>query len=95
MFQSDTEIPAPRLSHEAVMRLAASTPHTQCECPHHLADILLGLRAFEEYSADCENRNEEDAELHRYLWRRTAQARALFEEAIEHLAEVEGISLGG
>ena len=65
----------------------------RCECPHHLADIILGLRAFEEYSEACESRNSEDAALHRYLWRSAAQARALFEDAIEHVARAEGIKL--
>ena len=65
----------------------------RCECPHHLADIVLSLRAFEDYSKACENRNPDDAALHHYLWRSAAQARALFEDAIVHVAKAEGIEL--
>lgn len=91
----DERIPAPKLSRETVARIAMSAPKMRCECPHHLADIVLSLRAFEEYSEECENRNAEDAELHHYLWLSAARARAHFEDAIIRVAEVEGISLDG
>jgi len=87
------EIPTPRLSRDTIRRIASSSPKMRCECPHHLADIVLNLRAFEEYSEECENRNAEDAELHHFLWMSAAKARALFEDAIVRIAEVEGISL--
>ena len=89
----DAEVPAPKLSRETITRIALSAPKMRCECPHHLADIVLSLRAFEEYSEECENRNAEDAELHHYLWLSAARARAHFEDAIIRVAEVEGISL--
>jgi len=87
------EVPPPRLSRETVARLTQVTPKIRCECPHHLADIVLSLRAFEEYSEACESLSPEDAALHRYLWRSAAQARALFEDAIERVAKAEGIPL--
>lgn len=89
------DVPAPRLSREVISEIARSAPKMQCECPHHLAEILTGLLAFEEYSALCESRNPQDAALHNYLWRSAAQARALFEDAIEVVAEAEGISIEG
>lgn len=90
---NDEDIPKPRLTRETVARIALTAPRMRCECPHHLADIVLSLRAFEEYSKDCENRNEEDAELHHLLWQSAAVARAVFEDAIMRVAEVEGINL--
>ena len=89
----DADVPAPQLSLQALARLASTASTIRCECPHHLAEIVMSLRAFEDYSAECENRSPEDAALHRYLWRSTAQARALFEEAIERVADAEGIDL--
>jgi len=65
----------------------------RCECPQHLADLLFRLNAFEAYSADCENRNEDDAALHAHLHRETAKARALLEEALAHLIRCEAIDL--
>ena len=90
---ADDEIPEPKLARETVARIALSAPRMRCECPHHLADIVLGLRAFEDYSKECENRNEEDAALHHSLWRSAATARAIFEDAIVRVAEAEGINL--
>ena len=77
-----------------VAKLAQSTPSIKCECPQHLAEIVLSLSAFERYSADCESNNPQDAALHHYLYRSAAQARALFEDAMERVAEAEGIDLG-
>ena len=91
--KSETSFPAPRLSLETIAEIARAAPNLQCECPQHLAEIILGLRAFEQYSEACERRSPEDATLHNYLWRSAAQARALFEDAIEHVAEAEGIHL--
>ena len=89
------ETPAPRLSREAIARMTRISPRLRCECPLHLADIILGLLAFEEYSAACESQNPQDIALHKYLWRTTARARALFEDAIERVAAAEGIDLEG
>ncbi|OOG61553.1 hypothetical protein B0E46_16435 [Rhodanobacter sp. B04] len=73
-----------------------------CECPNQVADLVLALNAFENYSHDCKNRNADDAKVHAMLARVTGHARALMETAmaelcafenidIEHLAHREGI----
>ena len=86
-------IPRRRLSKETIAGVASTVPKVQCECPHHLADLLFSLRAFEDYSASCENRNPTDAALHHYLWSTAARARANFEDALVRVAESEGIDL--
>jgi len=65
----------------------------ECECPQHLASLLASLVGFEEYSAQCENRNEADAEMHAYLHRMTAHARAIVEDSLGELVRFEGIDL--
>jgi len=65
----------------------------KCECPQHLANLLLSLTAFEDYSATCENLNEKDAELHALLYRTTAEARVSFEQALVKILEAEGIEI--
>jgi DNA-binding transcriptional MerR regulator len=74
---------------------SASTISTaiKCECPHHLADLILSLCHFEEYSARCESQSREDAALHAYLHVTTAKARRLMEQALQKAIEVEGIDL--
>jgi DNA-binding transcriptional MerR regulator len=88
-----SDVPAPRFSREALIRAALSTPAMRCECPHHLADIISSLLAFERYSVECENRNSEDAELHHYLAVTAGHSRAAFEEALARVAAAEGIDL--
>ena len=70
-----------------------TTPKIRCECPHHLVDIVSSLSAFEDYSAECENRNADDAALHHYLRVIAAKSRALFEDGIVRVAEAEKINL--
>jgi len=67
----------------------------RCECPHHIAELLFSLSAFEEYSERCENDNPDDAALHGYLKVTAGSARAAFEEALARVAEAEGIRLDG
>ncbi|MBT8068598.1 MAG: MerR family transcriptional regulator [Gammaproteobacteria bacterium] len=83
---------APRLFNQQQLATLANTSSAiDCECPQHLAQLVGDLSAFEMYSANCENRNDADAALHRYLHQTTAQARALIEVALEKVAEAEGI----
>lgn len=81
-----------RFSQEQLAALANVSSDIECECPHHLAELVGDLTAFEIYSANCASRNDEDAALHRYLHQTTAQARVLIEKALQRLAEAEGLS---
>ena len=64
-----------------------------CECPNHLSELLLGLTAFEDYSAACENKSDADAAVHRMLHDSTVRARAIMEEALTKLMVHEKIVL--
>lgn len=86
-------IPPRRYGDADLARVAASVPSLRCECPHHLADLLLSLNAFERYSAECEDRNAEDAALHAYLHAAAGRARALIETALARVVAAEGIEL--
>ncbi len=92
---SDWDLSGPvaprRFNNAQLATLARASTSIDCECPHHLAQLVGDLSAFEIYSANCANRDEEDAALHRYLHHTTAQARALIEAALERVAEAEGI----
>ena len=90
-WQVSGPIPQRLFNHQQLTRLARASTAIDCECPHHLAQLVGDLTAFEVYSAQCANRDEDDAELHRYLHQTTAQARALIEVALQRVAEAEGI----
>ena len=81
-----------RFSNSQLIKLAQASTAIDCECPHHLAQLVGDLTAFEVYSAQCANRDDEDAALHRYLHQTTAQARELIEVALERVAAAEGIA---
>ena len=83
----------PRFSQAKLMRVASVLPAMACECPHHLADLLLAVSAFERYTLDCEDTPPKDARLHGFLGATAASARVLFEDALVEVARAEGISL--
>lgn len=77
----------------ALEQMANISSTVQCECPHHLVDIIRTLTQFETYSWECESRSDEDAALHAKLRSTTAAARSLFEHALIEVATYEGIAL--
>jgi DNA-binding transcriptional MerR regulator len=85
--------PERRLDEQALAALVAASTTINCECPRHLADILMMLGSFERYSLQCASRNSADAALHQELNRSTGMARAIMEQALEHLALAEGLPL--
>lgn len=85
---------APRRFDDATLTDFAGLSSTiACECPRHVAELLMQLSSFEAYSADCENRSPADAALHAYLKRVAGASRALFESALERVAIQEGLTL--
>jgi len=74
-------------------RLAEISSAIDCECPNHLADIVGSLVSFERYSANCENKNEADAAVHRMLHHETRRARTIMDAALAKLVEHEKIEL--
>ncbi len=88
----DEEPIQPRLfTQQQLSSLAQVSSTIECECPQHLAQLVGALSAFEIYSSNCANRNDEDAALHQYLHRTTAHARALIERALQRVAREEGL----
>lgn len=88
------ETPPPqRWSDAALAEFARQSSAIACECPRHVAELLVQLSHFEAYSAQCQNRNPADATLHGYLGQMAATARMQFEAALEHVARHEGLTL--
>lgn len=83
----------PRFSAEQLGRLMEIVATVKCECPNHLAQLISGLRAFEDYSKTCESRDEKDQRVHAILHRQTAAAREAMEDGLAALMEHENIRL--
>lgn len=89
----DAPVPPRRWDDATLAAVAGASPTLACECPRHVAELLMQLSHFEAYSAECLNLDPADAELHAYLQRVAAGARARFEAALERVARHEGIAL--
>ena len=92
-LSSDAQVPPRQFSKGQLARLMEIASAVECECPNHLSRVVNSLLGFEDYSADCESINEADARVHRMLYTRTAQARAIMEDALKELMEHEQITL--
>ena len=86
-------VTSPRFTNEQLSRIAALTSKIACECPNHLAELIINLTAFEKYSSECANRNEEDAQLHSQLNQAAGASRLILEESLVRLMEIEGIEV--
>jgi MerR family transcriptional regulator, light-induced transcriptional regulator len=89
--QTDEESAPPRFDKDQLSHIATLSSAIACECPNHLAELIINLTAFEHYSLECANRNEDDARLHLQLNQSTAAARMILEESLARLIEIEGI----
>ena len=86
-------IPPRKYDDATLTRMAGISTNVLCECPRHVAEIIAQLASFEQYSQDCLNKSSEDAHLHAYLHSVSGSARALFEHALEMVAQHEGLDL--
>lgn len=89
----EVAIPPRRFEDLVLADVAHLAPNNACECPAHVAELLMQLSAFETYSAECKSLNPADAELHTYLHRVAGAARVLFEAALDRVARAEGLTL--
>jgi len=89
----EDSIPTRRYSSKQLDGLSRISTSIQCECPKHLSDLIKSLVAFEIYSAECENKNDSDVELHSFLHATTAQSRALLEDALAHVIKFENLEI--
>lgn len=87
------QAPERRYSDLALQKAANMSSSIDCECPHHLAEIIKELLAFETYSSQCQSKDKAGEDLHRQIYLRTAQARAIMEELLQSVLEQEGIDL--
>lgn len=82
-----------RYSDEQLARLAEQPSSVLCECPRHLAELVLQLAHFEQYSNECDQRSPADAALHRHLGGLAGTARVMFEQALDRVITAEGLQI--
>lgn len=87
------QAPSQRLDEAALAAIVAAGNRIACECPRHLAELLLMTGSFERYSRQCAARSVEDAALHAQLAEATARARTILEQAMMTLALADGLPL--
>ena len=92
--RAGSPIPPRKYSDETLSRVAGISSNMLCECPRHVAELIAQLASFEQYSQECLSKNEQDAHLHAHLYAISGSARALFERALEMVAQHENIPLG-
>ncbi len=83
----------PRFDENFLADLAVNSRIIECECPKHLADLVLNLGGFERYSAECASRSPTDVVLHLELQRAAGLARSIMEQALATVALAEGLLL--
>lgn len=87
------ELPGRVFTDEQLAKIGQVASVVKCECPQHLASLLSSLVAFERYSEQCEDRNQDDAVIHAFLHRTTAEARVSMENALSEVLAQEGITI--
>lgn len=83
----------PRFTDAQLGALRERESRLACECPNHVAELVSSLVAFERYSRACENRDDDDAAMHRALARATSEARRIMEAALVDLLRFEDITV--
>ena len=93
--QTLTDLPVPprRFDDAALYQLVEAATPVACECPRHVAELVMQLARFETYSDECLQHNPADADLHRHLLQVAGQARAMFEAALLRVAEADSLPL--
>jgi DNA-binding transcriptional MerR regulator len=86
------EIQPRRYSDGTLHRLAQMKSSVYCECPSQLAELLMHLTGFEQYSSECANKTPDDALIHQALQRSAANARVILEQAMTQLLAAENLT---
>lgn len=82
---------AVEFNEDALAKIMTLRNPITCECPRHLAELLMMVGSFERYSAQCASRDEADAQLHLALQQAAGQARGILEIAMSRLLQTEGM----
>jgi len=82
-----------KFSPEDLEAISALDYNLYCECPRHLAGLLMSLNGFVSYSEQCLDASPKDAAVHRFLRTMAADAIASIESGLERVLIEEDITL--
>lgn len=91
--KNSNRVPERLFSDQALQKAAAMSTSIECECPHHLSELIKSVVSFEQYSLECESKDQEAYDLHHHIYERSAQARAILEDLLTSVLLQEGIDL--
>jgi len=81
-----------RYSDTELVALTEMRSTVACECPRHLAELVMLLVSFELYSIECSVPGTKDAALHLHLQDVTGAARTMLEAALARVLIEDGLS---
>lgn len=84
-----------KFSPEELETLSTLSYSLYCECPRHLAGLLMSLNGFVSYSEQCLDASPKDTIVHQILRNLAADSTALIESGLELVLRAEEIELPG
>ena len=88
-----TDVTQREFNPEQLSKIANLIPSLHCECPNHIAKLLIDINGFEQYCRECEDNDPKQRAMHEELGRLSAQARMIFEGALKAVAVADDLDL--
>ena len=89
----ESEVQERLFNNQTLKKLVAMNPSLDCECPNHIAKLVIDICAFEEYCKNCEDSDPVQRKTHADLGHLSGLARMKLEEALIEVARVDNIDL--
>lgn len=86
--------PAPTFTDQQLQHWATTNPNLACECPTHLAELLLKLRDFAAYCQQCSLDSPVQADIHHQLYHWTLAAQRPLETGLAAVIDHESLDDG-
>jgi hypothetical protein len=91
--QAEHQSPAqPRFGMETLQTIAVTDTNLLCECPKHLASLIISLHSFIQYSNECVNDSPKDALIHEKLRDIASLGIVQLESGLDLVLEAEKIN---
>ncbi len=89
----ESEIQERLFNNQTLKKLVSMNPTLDCECPNHIAKLVMDVCAFEDYCKNCEDSDPVQRKTHADLGHLSGLARMKLEEALIEVARVDNIDL--